>query len=722
MRVSNGVKSLPLYPCVFLSSPVTFALLFSRMERLRKSSSSTFFLCFFLSLPLLLFFFFFITSISAFSFVLSNRSSSFSFLHSLLLSFLYLSYPHGRKLLFFLLSLLLFFQVDTSDRGIQAIPLPSSVSKRTPHMSPSLNSLSSSPSSFSSSHLSSSSSYPLSVFSSSSCSSSSYPLSVFSSSSSGFPSYLRREVSIPGLQRSPAFLRWLSPSCRGDLRNLFSSSSLSVGSSRLSRQLPRSSFAPPCSSTTQGKRKIQQHKRTPVSSSSSFSSSSSSFSSSSFSSSSSLSSSSYHGRHSESSSQSSSIFFLRDLHTQPLLSLSQPPSFSSTHQNSLLLPSLFTPPFFSSSSSSFHSSFSSSSSFFFIPTSKIDLKTHNNLYHRSTASSSPSPSSSSLFSSSSSSCSGEDKSRSLRSPSEKSTRNVSHATPLPYAKFKEAHLWTESLISSHLASSHLNRSLRNRPPRAPPATTWDVLEDGRVLKRMIEGGEGDLYPSPQTNVTIEFSMHTLSGLKLLDHTSFNTTMMEFPFSNAMPGMQIALASMRKLERSVFLLSPEVSLPPDLSIDLLPPEYLHALSPQGEKEGKHRRLGHIQEKIYPPPPSPSSSSSIARREISRESSQEEESSSHHLVTVKGGDWIAFDITLCNIYDRDKPWWRIAPGMPFIQNLPTEEIPHNVTHDEWLEQKADQVRDKIHDEMATNPASRYWEDIEPAMNDYQREKVD
>lgn len=46
---------------------------------------------------------------------------------------------------------------------------------------------------------------------------------------------------------------------------------------------------------------------------------------------------------------------------------------------------------------------------------------------------------------------------------------------------------------------------------------------------MIEGGEGDLYPSPQTNVTIEFSMHTLSGFKLLDQTSFNMTMMEFPF-------------------------------------------------------------------------------------------------------------------------------------------------------------------------------------------------
>lgn len=26
------------------------------------------------------------------------------------------------------------------------------------------------------------------------------------------------------------------------------------------------------------------------------------------------------------------------------------------------------------------------------------------------------------------------------------------------------------------------------------------------------------------------------------------------------------------------------------------------------------------------------------------------------------------------------------------------------------------------MATNPASQYWDDIEPAMNDYQREKVD
>lgn len=59
------------------------------------------------------------------------------------------------------------------------------------------------------------------------------------------------------------------------------------------------------------------------------------------------------------------------------------------------------------------------------------------------------------------------------------------------------------------------------------------------------------------------------------------------------------------------------------------------------------------------------------------------------------WVfRFDITLCNVYDKDKPWWRISPGMPFLKNLPTEDAPANITHDEWLEQKADQVRDKIH----------------------------
>ncbi|CBZ53572.1 conserved hypothetical protein [Neospora caninum Liverpool] len=274
-------------------------------------------------------------------------------------------------------------------------------------------------------------------------------------------------------------------------------------------------------------------------------------------------------------------------------------------------------------------------------------------------------------------------------------------TPLPFALFKEANTWVESLIATHIVHVQ-RRGRRNEPPREGPSLNWDLLADGRILKRQIEGGEGALYPSPQMNVTIEFSLHTLSGFKIADTRALNTTMMEFPFADAMPGMQIALASMRKLERSVFLLSPEMGLPFDFSVDL----------ELDKREDDRRQQTHDED--LPP------SLRDARR---REEMARTETSPANLTsyTVRGGDWLAFDITLCNIYDRHRPWWRISPDMEFLKNLPEEHIPDNMTHDEWLEYKADQVRDKIQDEMSTNPASPYWDDIEPAMNDVQRERV-
>ncbi|KEP67096.1 UNVERIFIED_CONTAM: hypothetical protein HHA_274150 [Hammondia hammondi] len=270
-------------------------------------------------------------------------------------------------------------------------------------------------------------------------------------------------------------------------------------------------------------------------------------------------------------------------------------------------------------------------------------------------------------------------------------------TPLPFALFKEANTWVESLIASHIVQLQ-KRGRRNEPPREGPSLNWDLLADGRILKRQIEGGEGTLYPSPQTNVTVEFSLHTLSGFKIADTRALNTTMMEFPFADAMPGMQIALASMRKLERSVFLLSPEMGLPLDFSVDL---------DLSGREESRMQRE---DEQGLPP--------TLREREELQQRKSEENPTSF---TVKGGEWLAFDLTLCNVYDRHRPWWRISPDMEFLKNLPVEHIPSNMTHDEWLEYKADQVRDKIQDEMSTNPASPYWEDIEPAMNDMQRERV-
>ncbi|KYF46381.1 hypothetical protein TGPRC2_274150 [Toxoplasma gondii TgCatPRC2] len=292
-------------------------------------------------------------------------------------------------------------------------------------------------------------------------------------------------------------------------------------------------------------------------------------------------------------------------------------------------------------------------------------------------------------------------SSSSRSPSAVSALSTptTPVTPLPFALFKEANTWVESLIASHIVQLQ-RRGRRNEPPREGPSLNWDLLADGRILKRQIEGGEGTLYPNPQTNVTVEFSLHTLSGFKIADTRALNTTMMEFPFADAMPGMQIALASMRKLERSVFLLSPEMGLPLDFSVDL---------DLSGREESCMRREDE--------PDLPPALRGRGREELQQRKNEESPTS----FTVKGGEWLAFDLTLCNIYDRHRPWWRISPDMEFLKNLPVEHIPGNMTHDEWLEYKADQVRDKIQDEMSTNPASPYWEDIEPAMNDMQRERV-
>ncbi|PFH38448.1 hypothetical protein BESB_007900 [Besnoitia besnoiti] len=274
-------------------------------------------------------------------------------------------------------------------------------------------------------------------------------------------------------------------------------------------------------------------------------------------------------------------------------------------------------------------------------------------------------------------------------------------TPLPFALFKEANTWVESLIARHLLETH-KRGRRNEPPREGPSLNWDLLADGRILKRRIEGGEGDLYPSARTNVTIEFSLHTLSGYKIADNRDFNTTMMEFPFENAMPGMQIALASMRKLERAVFLLSPETGLPLDFSVDL---------ATQRIQEIALPRQARQEAGVVPP----SKTAGEASRRDEADQVLEE-------FTVRGGEWLAFDIKMCNIYDSYKPWWRISPDREFLKNLPVEHIPENMTHGQWLELKSDQVRDKIQDEMSSNPHSPYWDDIEPAMNDVQREKKD
>eukprot|EP00920_Eleutheroschizon_duboscqi_P033316 GHVT01080272.1.p2 GENE.GHVT01080272.1~~GHVT01080272.1.p2 ORF type:complete len:184 (+),score=21.32 GHVT01080272.1:1783-2334(+) len=83
-----------------------------------------------------------------------------------------------------------------------------------------------------------------------------------------------------------------------------------------------------------------------------------------------------------------------------------------------------------------------------------------------------------------------------------------------------------------------------------------------LYKRILKPGErppkGAAFPTLLSNVTIEFNMETALGDPVLTHGQIlNTTMLQFPLMNSMPGVQKSILTMLKNERSLFIMGPKL---------------------------------------------------------------------------------------------------------------------------------------------------------------------
>ncbi|OEH74151.1 hypothetical protein cyc_00031 [Cyclospora cayetanensis] len=167
--------------------------------------------------------------------------------------------------------------------------------------------------------------------------------------------------------------------------------------------------------------------------------------------------------------------------------------------------------------------------------------------------------------------------------------------------------------------------------KTPPPALWQLLQGGKLLKRLVVPGEGEDRPHLECNATLDFSLYTLHGLKLLDNHHMHAEFVEIPVANAARGVREALMTMRHNERAVL-----------------------------------------------------------------------------------------DLTLCSFYGSASRWWSIGPDVDLQKQFPTEIIPEGQSLHDVVEAKTDMLKQNIHDEMASNPSSPLWEDLEGNMTQAHKER--
>lgn len=81
-----------------------------------------------------------------------------------------------------------------------------------------------------------------------------------------------------------------------------------------------------------------------------------------------------------------------------------------------------------------------------------------------------------------------------------------------------------------------------------------------------------------------------------------------------------------------------------------------------------------------------------------------------------EWLRLWIDLFDVHNSKEKWWGLSP---LDAHLYPQEKPSNMTKLEKLDLETEELKERIETEMATNPASPFWEDVLPRMNSSQKE---
>ncbi|XP_026193070.1 uncharacterized protein LOC34617268, partial [Cyclospora cayetanensis] len=260
--------------------------------------------------------------------------------------------------------------------------------------------------------------------------------------------------------------------------------------------------------------------------------------------------------------------------------------------------------------------------------------------------------------------------------------------------------------------------------KTPPPALWQLLQGGKLLKRLVVPGEGEDRPHLECNATLDFSLYTLHGLKLLDNHHMHAEFVEIPVANAARGVREALMTMRHNERAVYLLHPSLSLPQDFQF-IFPYNATAAA-----KDLQHPPKEDVE---LMGPPSPLNPKLTAEQKEQEKALQQQlrllrELQQQHMprytekdvVELTGKEWLMLDLTLCSFYGSASRWWSIGPDVDLQKQFPTEIIPEGQSLHDVVEAKTDMLKQNIHDEMASNPSSPLWEDLEGNMTQAHKER--
>ncbi|KAL8448852.1 hypothetical protein Emed_003560 [Eimeria media] len=291
------------------------------------------------------------------------------------------------------------------------------------------------------------------------------------------------------------------------------------------------------------------------------------------------------------------------------------------------------------------------------------------------------------------------------------------------AAMRNADMWIDSLCLAETIPKQGESPLATRPL---PPRTWELLSGGKLLKRLVVAGEGEDRPTLSCNATLEVGVYNLWGLKLLDNKAMHADFFEIPVANAASGIREALLTMRQNERAVYLLHPSLVFPSDYSFSFpwnstaaAREEHAEAANNQSEAEPvpasslKHYPSLHQQERER----------ALRKRleELQRQHRDLTQDIQHSdIVSLTGRDWLMLDLTLCSFYERNSRWWSLGPDSQVSGRFPPEVLPEGQSPRDAVEIKTEMLKHSIHDEMAANPQSPLWEDIEANMTRAHREQ--
>ncbi|KAL8273785.1 hypothetical protein Esti_002259 [Eimeria stiedai] len=291
------------------------------------------------------------------------------------------------------------------------------------------------------------------------------------------------------------------------------------------------------------------------------------------------------------------------------------------------------------------------------------------------------------------------------------------------AAIRNADVWIDSLCIVEMIPKQGESPLATRPL---PPRTWELLRGGKLLKRLVVAGEGEDRPTLSCNATLDVSVYKLWGLKLLDNKTMHADFFEIPVANAACGIREALLTMRQNERAVYLVHPSLVFPSDYLFSFpwnttAAAREAHAGASRGGSEAeppqdsalKHYQSLHQQERER---------ALREKLEVLQRQHRDLTQQIQHSETVSltGRDWLMLDLTLCSFYERDSRWWSLGPDSQLSEQFPPEVLPEGQSPRDAVEVKTEMLKQAIHDEMAANPQSPLWEDIEANMTRAHREQ--